>query len=437
MNKFKYLLTYGIKKRLATKAFLISNIVIFIALMGIMNLPNIIAFFDSNETTSIKVSVYDETNKSIETIDLLNEYGVSFSSMLPNTTITFEAIDTIDPENITFNGKDAIVWLSMEDDNLKASIYKDDLEVIQENIIIQILGQYRINVWSIDKTVEEQALIEDFLAPLNYQVITQQKDNSTRDLILSVISMFIAIPIFIMLIMSVQFVGIDIIEEKSTKAIEYVMSTVPPQTHFMTKILAAFAFLVTQSLLILIYGLIGGLISTQILGASGSGANVTEIIGQFTETDAQIIKDVLEALPMALVWTLLFTVVGGLFFMIFMATLASMSTSMEDFQSFQSPFMMVMMIGFYAAIFSVYLGDSIVLKVIGYIPLFAPIVAPTLYMSGVFSIVDTLIAFVLLLASTVGVYYFLTPIYKASILSYDESSFFKRIKKMFKRSKEA
>lgn len=402
-----------------------------------MNLPNIIAFFDSNETTSIKVSVYDETNKSIETIDLLNEYGVSFSSMLPNTTITFEAIDTIDPENITFNGKDAIVWLSMEDDNLKASIYKDDLEVIQENIIIQILGQYRINVWSIDKTVEEQALIEDFLAPLNYQVITQQKDNSTRDLILSVISMFIAIPIFIMLIMSVQFVGIDIIEEKSTKAIEYVMSTVPPQTHFMTKILAAFAFLVTQSLLILIYGLIGGLISTQILGASGSGANVTEIIGQFTETDAQIIKDVLEALPMALVWTLLFTVVGGLFFMIFMATLASMSTSMEDFQSFQSPFMMVMMIGFYAAIFSVYLGDSIVLKVIGYIPLFAPIVAPTLYMSGVFSIVDTLIAFVLLLASTVGVYYFLTPIYKASILSYDESSFFKRIKKMFKRSKEA
>jgi len=437
LNKFKYLLTYGIKKRLATKAFLISNIVIFIALMGIMNLPNIIAFFDSNETTSIKVSVYDETNKSIETIDLLNEYGVSFSSMLPNTTITFEAIDTIDPENITFNGKDAIVWLSMEDDNLKASIYKDDLEVIQENIIIQILGQYRINVWSIDKTVEEQALIEDFLAPLNYQVITQQKDNSTRDLILSVISMFIAIPIFIMLIMSVQFVGIDIIEEKSTKAIEYVMSTVPPQTHFMTKILAAFAFLVTQSLLILIYGLIGGLISTQILGASGSGANVTEIIGQFTETDAQIIKDVLEALPMALVWTLLFTVVGGLFFMIFMATLASMSTSMEDFQSFQSPFMMVMMIGFYAAIFSVYLGDSIVLKVIGYIPLFAPIVAPTLYMSGVFSIVDTLIAFVLLLASTVGVYYFLTPIYKASILSYDESSFFKRIKKMFKRSKEA
>lgn len=437
LNKFKYLLKYGIKKRLGTKAFLISNIVIFIALLGILNLPNIIAFFDNNEGTTLKVSVYDETNKSIDTISILNQYGDTFVSMLPNTTIEFIEVETFDKEAIEFNGANAVVHLTMSDDLLKADIYKDELEVLQENIIVQILSQYRINVWSIDKTDAEKALVDDFLAPLNYQIISEEKDTATRDLILSVISMFIAIPIFIMLIMSVQFVGIDIIEEKSTKAIEYVMSTVPPQTHFMTKILSSFAFLVTQSLLIVLYGLIAGFISTKILGASGTGMSVTEIIGQFTETDATIIKDVLKALPMALTWTLLFTIIGGLFYMIFMATLASMSTSMEDFQSFQSPFMFMMMIGFYASIFSVYMGDSIVLKVIGYIPLFAPIVAPTLFMSGVFSVVDTIIVFVLLLGSTVAIYYFLTPIYKASILSYDESGFFKRISKMFKRSKEA
>jgi ABC-2 type transport system permease protein len=164
--------------------------------------------------------------------------------------------------------------------------------------------------------------------------------------------------------------------------------------------------------------------------------SVSEIIGQFTETDSEIIASVLQALPGALVTTLLFTIVGGLFFMIFMATLASMSTSMEDFQSFQSPFMFVMVIGFYAAIFSVYMGDSIILKVIGYIPLFSATVAPTLYMSGVMSLLDVIISFVILLASTVGIYYLLQPVYKASILSYDQSSFFKRITKMFKRSKE-
>ena len=94
------------------------------------------------------------------------------------------------------------------------------------------------------------------------------------------------------------------------------MSTVPPQTHFMTKILASFTFLIVQSVLIFLYGLIAGFISTQILGSSSS-MSVSEIIGQFTETDSEIIASVLQALPGALVTTLLFTIVGGLFFMIF------------------------------------------------------------------------------------------------------------------------
>ena len=435
LNKFKYLLGYGIKRRIGTKAFKIANGIIFLALLALMNLPNIIAFFDDGKTSTVEIGVYDETNKSLDTITILNTYGDQLSAMLPGSSILFVEIESFDPTNIDYMDNNAIIHLKTLDDQLSVDLYKSELETIHESLVLQALSQYRINIWAVDKTEAELALIEDFLAPLDYDVFYEGEDNTTRDMILSVLSMLIAIPIFIMLIMSVQFVGVDIIEEKSTKAIEYVMSTVPPQTHFMTKILASFTFLIVQSVLIFLYGLIAGFISTQILGSSSS-MSVSEIIGQFTETDSDIIKSVLQALPGALVTTLLFTIVGGLFFMIFMATLASMSTSMEDFQSFQSPFMFVMVIGFYAAIFSVYMGDSIILKVIGYIPLFSPTVAPTLYMSGVMSLLDVIISFVILLASTVGIYYLLQPVYKASILSYDQSSFFKRITKMFKRSKE-
>ena len=435
LNKFKYLLGYGIKRRIGTKAFKIANGIIFLALLALMNLPNIIAFFDDGKTSTVEIGVYDETNKSLDTITILNTYGDQLSAMLPGSSILFVEIESFDPTNIDYMDNSAIIHLKTLDDQLTVDLYKSELETIHESLVLQALSQYRINIWAVDKTEAELALIEDFLAPLDYDVFYEGEDNTTRDMILSVLSMLIAIPIFIMLIMSVQFVGVDIIEEKSTKAIEYVMSTVPPQTHFMTKILASFTFLIVQSVLIFLYGLIAGFISTQILGSSSS-MSVSEIIGQFTETDSEIIASVLQALPGALVTTLLFTIVGGLFFMIFMATLASMSTSMEDFQSFQSPFMFVMVIGFYAAIFSVYMGDSIILKVIGYIPLFSPTVAPTLYMSGVMSLLDVIISFVILLASTVGIYYLLQPVYKASILSYDQSSFFKRITKMFKRSKE-
>lgn len=435
LSKFKYLLKYGIKRRIGSKAFKIANVIIFIALLALMNLPNIIAFFDDGKASQVEISIYDETNKGLETIDILNQYGQQFAGLLPGSTITFKVIDSFDKTAIDYQGAKAVLHLKAEADVLVVDMYKNDLEAIHESLILQVMSQFRINVWAVDKNASELELIEDFLAPLRYEVFQEGADNTTRDMILSTLAMLIAIPIFIMLIMSVQFVGVDIIEEKSTKAIEYVMSTVPPQTHFMTKILASFTFLIVQSLLIFLYGLIAGFISTKILGASSS-LSVSEIIGQFTQTDSQIISTVFRALPGALLVTLLFTVVGGLFFMIFMATLASMSTSMEDFQSFQSPFMFVMMIGFYAAIFSIYMGDSIILKIIGYLPLFSPIVAPTLYMSGTMSLLDVVLSFILLLISTVGAYYVLSPIYKASILSYDQSSFFKRIKKMFKRSKE-
>lgn len=435
MSKFKYLLKYGIKRRIGTKAFYIANIVIFIALLALMNIPNIIAFFDDGETSKEIVYVVDDTEKGLDSIAILDQSAQALLNMIPGANISFETKDSVDPENLDFGPSKAIVHLTTVDDILVVDIYKDELDTLNETILLQSLSVLKVQVWAVDKTQAELDLIEDFNQPLVYEVHTQVDDTTTRDLILSAISVFVAIPIFIMLIMSVQFVGVDIIEEKSTKAIEFVMSTVPPQTHFMTKILSSFVFLIVQASLIFLYGLIAGFVSTQVLGATNGQMSISELIGMLTETDSSIIASVFNALPMALAITLIFMIVGGLFFMIFMATLASMSTSMEDFQSFQSPFMFTMLIGFYAAIFSIYLGDSVFLKVLAYIPLFSPIVVPTLYMSGVLSVIDVVISFLILIGSTVGMYYLLAPVYKASILSYDQSPFFQRIKKMFKRSK--
>ena len=437
MSKFKYLLKYGIKRRIGTKAFYIANTVIFIALLALMNVPNIIAFFDDGQSSNEVIYVVDDTNKGLNSISILDTNAQALISMIPGASVEFENLDIFDPSNIEYGKSKAIVHLTANGDILVVDIYKNGLESLNETVLLQALSGLKVHVWAVDKTEAELELIQDFNQPLVYVIHTEDTDHTTRDLILSAISIFVAIPIFIMLIMSVQFVGVDIIEEKSTKAIEFVMSTVPPQTHFMTKILSSFVFLIVQSFLIFIYGLLAGFISTQVLGATNSQMSISGLIGMITETDSAIISSVLQALPLALFVTLIFMIIGGLFFMIFMATLASMSTSMEDFQSFQTPFMFTMLIGFYASIFSIYLGDSIILKVLGYIPLFSPMVVPTLYMSGVLSVVDVIISFLILVASTVGLYYLLAPVYKASILSYDQSPFFKRIKKMFIRSKQA
>jgi len=439
LNKFKYLVKYGIKKRLGTKAFIISNAILFVLMLVVFNIPNIIKAFDDGKPNGELIFVVNQLENRFtdnELIDSLDNVSSNYEALMMDADVRFENLVEFDVENINYFNSAGILVLSLNGDHLQATFYEKELDVLNKQVLELTLTEIRTTIWAEGKTPEELELINEFLKPLDFTVITESEDTSLRDMILGILGMLVSIPVFMLLVMSVQFVGTDIIEEKSTKAIEFVMSTVPPRTHFLSKIIASFAFLITQALLVLIYTLLAGFISTTLLGAqSGGSMNLSELIGQFTQTDSKIISEVLSVLPQAVVVMLLFTIVGGLMYMIVMAVLASMSTTMEDFQQFQSPMMIVMLIGFYGAIFSFTTGPNVFLKILGYIPLFAPTLVPTLFMSGAMSLLETLIALVILIGFTVLVYYLLTPVYKASILSYDNSPFMKRIKKLFKRSK--
>ena len=64
--------------------------------------------------------------------------------------------------------------------------------------------------------------------------------------------------------MAVQFVGGSIVEEKSSKAIEYIIETLAHNNTFSAKIFTSLIALVVQTLLIVIYGLIASLVSVLI-----------------------------------------------------------------------------------------------------------------------------------------------------------------------------
>ena len=70
MNKFLYLVKYGLKKKFKSKSFIISNIVICALLLIVTNIDSIISFFggDFNETTNIYV--LDNTSNSFDSLKI-------------------------------------------------------------------------------------------------------------------------------------------------------------------------------------------------------------------------------------------------------------------------------------------------------------------------------------------------------------------------------
>ena len=77
MDKFKYLVGYGLKKRIARKAFVVSNIIVLLLVVILINIPNFTGLFGSGDKESkYNIDFYNNTEQVSMQTDLsglLNE----------------------------------------------------------------------------------------------------------------------------------------------------------------------------------------------------------------------------------------------------------------------------------------------------------------------------------------------------------------------------
>lgn len=432
MNKFKYLLKYQLKKRIFSKAFLISNIIILIALILVANISNIIRLFEPDQKGQ-KVLVVNETTNPNAVTDLETLYEGTFKNgSVMHGGLYFEVIDNFNEED-----KLPTLILTTEEGKLKGILHQFKLTETNTQVLGMTVGSLASRYFLESKTEEEKALITDYgTISRNAIVVHRVDDDSAVREAMGVLAMFFSIPIYILLMMAVQFVGGSIVEEKSSKAIEYIIANVSPQQHFFAKIFTSLIALVVQTILIVIYGIIASLVSVLIFNqsASGIGGSASEMLTGSLGLDKEIVDSLLKYLPLTIVYLILFSGLGGLMMMVLMAFVAAISTTNEEYQQFQSPMMIVMLIGFYGAMFGPMFGHgNLFVRIMAYIPFFSPLMVPSLYLSGSITWWDGLISLALLLITTIVVYRLIMPMYKQAILSYDTGEKMgKRIKKAFK-----
>ncbi|MDY0294240.1 MAG: ABC transporter permease [Acholeplasmataceae bacterium] len=421
MKKFKFLVKYGLLKRIGRKSFIIANLVIAILSILIINLPSIIALFggDDDQLTDIQIEVVNNIGSATLAVDLQNQFNLG----LPSTFYYVTDIPTADVDAfwedeevdilMTFEGDldDPVITLYSKFPEMNASMLN---QVELQLISYQLGGTY------------ERPLFQTVMAP--------DYEDPEAGMMVGSISSLLILPLFILVTMATQFVGVDIIEEKSTKAIETIIASVPSNTHFLSKIVASIFFVIIQGGLILFYGLIASLVSK--LFQSAPMINLPQGEGSLLE----YLGEILPNWPILLLMTVLFIIVGTLFYLVIAALFASMAVTQEDYQQFQSPLMLMLLGGFYIGIFAPLAGGEGFMKVMAFVPIFAPMVAPVAMAGGSMTILEGVIALIALIAFLAVMVYFASPVYKVAILNYDQTKFFKRIgdnfKKAFHRTKK-
>lgn len=426
-SKFWYLTKQSFKKKAGSKWFIGINILLAILIIALININSIIAFFggDFNETTNI--IVLDQTDVS---------YPVLKEAM--TTIIKEEELENINikesdktEKKLTKDLKDSEVVVVLNNDTtsyVTAKIISNEkIDNTTYQYIAQALNTTKTTVGLI-KTNTDPNLLNELSTPIETERVVLNEEKSVdenMEMIMGTVFPTLILPFFMLIIFLVQMIGGEICEEKTTKSMEIIISNVSPKTHLFSKVLASNIFIILQGLLLVVYAVIGVLISTKGQGIEMT-SEMTGIISTIKETG--MLNQLISLIPAALILMVLsfiaYSLIAGI--------LASMTTNMEDFSQIQTPIMLVLLAGYYLAIMAGMFDGSTLIKILSYLPFLSCLISPSLYMIGQITMVDVIISIVILILFIIAMTKYGLRVYKVGILNYSNEKIWTRFLKALK-----
>ena len=275
-KKFWYLTKISLNKKIKSKWFIITNLIILLVIVALVNISSIIEFFGGDFEDNTNIIVVDNTTSSYE---LLAENIKTFSD---ENNITIEkSTENIEELEKTIEDNELIVILNSDTNKyLKAEIISNNkIDNLTYQLILQALNNTKTTIGMLASNIDPNILqniqqnIEVERTILNEELSTDEN----TDLIMSSVFPTLILPFFMLIIFLVQMVGGEICEEKTTRSMEIIISNVSPKMHLMSKILASNLFVIIQGLLLVVYAIIAFIIS-KYLGNSLLDASINNCI---------------------------------------------------------------------------------------------------------------------------------------------------------------
>ena len=431
-NKLSFLIGASLKKKVKSKWFLIANIVIALLVIGIINIDSIISLFGGDFDKKTTIYVVDETGNMSEMIkenlsnyekNIYGEEKELYEIKNTNDSIN-EVVDLIKNEE-----KDAIlINIYYENELLKAKLLSlSTLDTYDYQIIMSVLNStaQEYILGSIDiKEEDYNKLLYGMQVEREILDETINSEDENMEMIMTTVFPAIILPFFMLTIFLIQFIGTEINDEKSTRSMEIIVSSVSPKIHFASKIISNNLFIIGQVILMAFYSYIGLKLRT-ILGGdailNGVGAEVTEIVHTLK---TGILADRFVPIIILSIVLMIFTFIA---YSLLAGILASMTTNAEDYQHVQTPLVFILLIGYYLATMAGVFSGSTFIRVLSYFPLISAILSPSLLVLGQIGIADVFLSIGIMLIFIYFLIKYGIKIYKDGILNYSSVNIWKKI----------
>lgn len=436
-SKLWFLTKVSLKRKIDTKWFKIVNILLLIGIVALCNIDSIIKFFGGDFDELTKVYVIDNTEY---TFDILKEQINTTSKTINGKTSSFDVIKyekTEDDALKEIEEDNKIILFVVNPDEKNVLSIKIVSEGYIDTIPYQVLYQasnVTKNAIAMSQTNIDPEELNKIMSAVEIDRVILDENKKTEDenmeTIMSTVFPIVILPFFMLTVFLIQMIGMEVNDEKTTRGMEIIISNVSPKIHFFSKILSGNIFVLSQGLLLIIYGAIGLFSRTIFGGGSAIDGLGSEVGGILTSAlNSQFVDKLIYIIPLALVLMILTFIAYSLL----AGILASITTNAEDFSQMQTPIVIILLVGYYLAMMAGVFKGAIFIRVLSYVPLISAILSPSLLVLGQIGIIDVIISIVLTMLTNYLLIKYGLKIYKVGILNYSSKDLWK---KMFKAIKE-
>ena len=406
-------------------------------------------------------------------IAVIDNSGIVMEKLENTKQLTFTRLDETDPEAVKNRlgdyDADILLYISPLDSATKsvtATTYADKpmgmetAEVI-ENRINDVVEDYRIASYGIEGLDQILADVHSNVHLTSYTVDEEGKETISQSEVYMIVSMALAMALYMFIIIFSGMVMSSVIEEKTSRVVEVLVSSVKSTELMFGKIIGVALVALTQFLLwivltLLIIGVLGGIIGMdKITGgvdqskieqvqqmSSMGGMGSTLDLTALTDTTAvaegptgmQAVLGTLASLnyPQLIVSFLLFFIFGYLLYASLFAAIGSAVENEADTQQLQLPVTIPLLIGFLIAFYAFRAPESSIVWWGSMIPFTSPIVMLARLPFGV-PTWELVLSISLLILTFIACAWASAKIYKVGILMFGKKSTFKDLFKWLKQ----
>ncbi len=397
MKQFGKIFKFELKYYLKNKIFVGVTIFLVLAIAAVMCFPRISAVFDKGDTSDTPADLPVMLVKAEDTAqaDMVQQtFAAGFTDYdVQNTDAEIGTIkDKITSGEVecafVLTGPTAYTYyvnnLSMYDSN----------SAVADEVLQQI---YQMNAMISGGMTAEQA------GEVMSIQITSEVENLGKDQMQNYFYTYIMImALYMVILLYGQMVATNVATEKSSRAMEVLITSAKPTSMMFGKVLAS---------------CLAGFI--QLAAVFGSALVFYNLNKTYWGGNA-IVDSIFNIPPELFVYLLVFFILGFLIYAFMFGAVGSTASKLEDINTSVMPITLLFVIAFLVVMLSMSSGnvDNTIMTVCSYIPFTSPMAMFTRICMSTVPMYEILISIAILIGSTVGIGFLAAKIYRVGVLMY-------------------